>query len=82
MHFFGTIGLALMAVGIVAFVGSCVRTLLSDSYWLGMGFWLGILTILFGLQWLAAGLLAEARLAIGPGQDPHYSVIETVGPER
>lgn len=79
LHFFGSVGLAVMTVGGVMGLVSLLRALDGEVFVLGAGFWTGLILAAFGLQWIGIGLLAEHRLARTPQRGAHYSVAETIG---
>jgi glycosyltransferase involved in cell wall biosynthesis len=66
MHVFGTAGGAIGLLGILWFI-------------LRGGFWPALVLVLFGLQWLGLGLLAESRLAMAPPGITQYSIAERTG---
>lgn len=74
LHFFGTIGGALLAAGLIGATIAAIRgTFLAGTMWT----W--IIAGLFGSPWLAFGLLAEANLALRRERTPDYVVAERVG---
>lgn len=66
MHLFGTVGGTIALLGLLCLL-------------FGGGIWGALVLVLFGLQWVAAGFLAELRLATAPPGITQYSIADRTG---
>jgi len=66
MHVLGTIGGVIVLLGVLCLL-------------LGGGGWAALILVLFGLQWLGLGWLAELRLATAPPGIRQYGIAERTG---
>jgi glycosyltransferase involved in cell wall biosynthesis len=79
MHLFGGIGGAGFVMGLVLMVWSAIGGAGYTSVTMGFRFWFGLVIALFGLQFMAFGLLAEHRLAGDLAAGEPYEVAARIG---